>query len=175
MHLKRTTIIFVVCAAVAAWFSAAMTPGGPRPAIVLTPPPAVDISGAALAAEISRLHERLRPDAAPREHTRNLFAFRSGRRSTSASGASSPAASDVQPAAVPAQPPPLTLAGLAEDAGPNGPVRTAVVTGDGQLSLLQEGETFTVRSITYRVAKISANSVELIDVSDGRSRTLPLK
>jgi hypothetical protein len=67
------------------------------------------------------------------------------------------------------------LAGLAEDAGPNGPVRTAIVTGDGQLSLLQEGETFTVRNITYRVATISATSVELVDVSDGRPRTLFLK
>jgi hypothetical protein len=61
MNVKRTTIIFVVCAAVTTWFSAAMTPGGPSTAIRLTPPAPVDVSGAALAAEISRLHERLRP------------------------------------------------------------------------------------------------------------------
>jgi hypothetical protein len=71
--------------------------------------------------------------------------------------------------------PPLTLAGLAEDAGPNGPVRTAVVSGDGQVFLVKEGEAFSVRGITYRVATISANSVEVVDVSDGQPRTLFLK
>jgi hypothetical protein len=173
MNVKRTTIIFVVCAAVAAWFSAAMTPGGPSPAIV-TPPAPVDVSGAALAAEISRLHERLRPDVVPRERTRNLFAFRSAPRSV-AVAKEPPAASDGRTAPVPAALPPLTLAGLAEDAGPNGPVRTAVVSGDGQVFLVKEGETFGVRGITYRVATISANSVEVVDVGDGQSRTLSLK
>jgi hypothetical protein len=174
MHLKRTTIIFVVCAAVAAWFSAAMTPSGPSPAIVLTPPAPVDISGAALAAEISRLHERLRPDTAPRERTRNLFAFRSAARPAPI-GKVPQAASDGRAATVPAVLPSLTLAGLAEDAAPNGPVRTAVVSGDGQVFLVKEGEIFSVRGVTYRVATISANSVELVDVSDGQSRMLSFK
>jgi hypothetical protein len=174
MNVKRTTIIFVVCAAVAAWFSAAMTPGGPSPAIVLTPPAPVDVSGAALAAEISRLHERLRPDTVPRERPRNLFAFRSTARSAPVPLAPPGAASDGRTAPAPALPP-LTLAGLAEDAGPNGPVRTAVVSGDGQVFLVKEGEAFSVRGTTYRVATISASSVEVVDVSDGQSRTLFLK
>jgi len=175
MHLKRTTIIFVVCAAVAAWFSAAMTPGGPSPAIILTPPAPVDVSGASLAAEISRLHERLRPDTVPRERPRNLFAFRSTARSVPVTQAPLGAASDGRTAPVAAALPPLTLAGLAEDAGPNGPVRTAIVSGDGQVFLVKEGEAFSVRDITYRVATISANSVEVVDVSHGQSRTLFLK
>jgi hypothetical protein len=174
MNLKRTTIIFVVCAAAAAWFSAAMTPSGPPPAIVLTPPAPVDVSGAALAAEISRLHERLRPDTAPRDRTRNLFAFRAAPRSGPA-GRIPPAAPEGLAAIAPAALPPLTLAGLAEDAGPDGPIRTAVVSGDGQVSLVKEGETFSVRGVTYRVTTISANSVELVDVSGGQSRTLSLK
>jgi hypothetical protein len=174
MHLKRTTIIFVVCAAVAAWFSAAMTPSGPPVAIIPTPPAPVDVSGAALAAEISRLHERLRPDTAPRERTRNLFAFRSAPRSVPVSKVP-PAVSEGRAATVPAALPSLMLAGLAEDAGPNGPVRTAVVSGEGQVFLVKEGETFSVRGVTYRVTSVSAASVELVDVSDSQSRTLPLK
>ena len=173
MNVKRTTIIFVVCAAVAAWFSAAMTPGGPSPAIV--PPPPVDVRGAALAAEISRLHERLRPDTVPRERPRNLFAFRSTARSAPVPQAPPGAAPDGRTGPVAAALLPLTLAGLAEDAGPNGPVRTAVVSGDGQVFLVKEGETFSARGITYRVGTISANSVEVVDVSDGQARTLFLK
>jgi hypothetical protein len=49
------------------------------------------------------------------------------------------------------------------------------VSGDGQVFLVKEGETFTARGITYRVAAISANSVEVVDVSGGQSRTLSLK
>ena len=99
------------------------------------------MSGAALAAEISRLHERLRPDAAPRERTRNLFAFRSAPRPAPVGTAVAGSVPTRRAATVPAPLPSLTLAGLAEDAGPNGPVRTAVVSGDGQVFLVKEGET----------------------------------
>ena len=72
-------------------------------------------------------------------------------------------------------PPPLILAGLAEDAGPNGPVRTAIISGAGQVFLVKEGEAFSLRGITYRVARVSENSVELVEASDGTPRTLSLK
>ena len=64
------------------------------------------------------------------------------------------------------------LAGIAEDAGADGPVRTAIISGGGQLFMVKEGETVTPR---YRVAKISADVVELTDVIDNSVRRLALR
>jgi hypothetical protein len=51
-------------------------------------------------------------------------------------------------------------------------VRTAVISGAGQLFLVKEGEHVTPR---YLVAKISADVVELADQGDGSTRRLALK
>jgi hypothetical protein len=75
------------------------------------------------------------------------------------------------PAATPA-PPPFKLAGIAEDPGANGPVRTAILSGGGQVYLVKEGENVTSR---YRVTRIAADVVELTDVTDGTTRRLALK
>ena len=68
--------------------------------------------------------------------------------------------------------PPLKLSGIAEDAGADGPVRIAFISGEGQLFMVKEGDTVTTR---YRVAKISADVVELIDVVDNSIRRLALR
>src|SRR5260221_14353552 len=173
MNVKRTTIVVVACAALAAWFSAAMTPGGHPSFIETNTAPRVDVSGAALSSEIARLRERLRPEATPRERIRNPFAFRSSRavaRPTEVRPRMFSPPAPVVPLA-----PVLTLAGLAEDAGPDGPVRTAIISGGGQLFLVKAGETLSVATAVYKVASISASSVELSDLSDGSIRHLALK
>src|SRR4051812_50205074 len=79
MHVTRTAAILVGVAAVAALVTGAVTSNhdAPRP----TPPRryAIDVRGDDLAREISRLHERLRPDATPRQPGRNLFSFHAAR------------------------------------------------------------------------------------------------
>ena len=106
---------------------------------------------------------------------------RDGRHGTSlpSSGARRPAppiASNVPLAvlAAPAQPPLalFKLIGVAEDAGAGGVVRTAIISGQGQLYLVKEGE--TVASI-YRVGMLSAGSVELVDSTGGPVLRLTLK
>jgi len=113
----------------------------------------IDTRGAELASEIARLHERLRPDAPPVDPSRNLFAFRAAaaRRlpAPAPAPAPMPALSEALPQAL-AQPA-FKLAGIAEDAGPDGPVRTAIISGEGQLFMVKEGESVTSR---YRVVKI---------------------
>ena len=79
-------------------------------------------------------------------------------------------ATPVVPVAPP--PPPFKLIGVAEDAGPAGPVRTAIVSGPGQLFLVKEGQNVTLR---YRVIKISADVVELQDLGDKTTLRLALK
>ena len=73
------------------------------------------------------------------------------------------AAPDEAPIVRPA-PPALKLSGIAEDATPDGLVRTAILSGFGQLFLAKEGDNVTER---YRVVQISSDVVELTDL-DGR-------
>jgi hypothetical protein len=67
---------------------------------------------------------------------------------------------------------PLKLEGLAEDHGDQGAVRTAIISGFGDIFLVKEGESVTLR---YRVAKISADAVELTDLTDNTPLRLALR
>lgn len=171
MNLKRTATFGVAGGALAAWLAAAAT-SGPRDSAAPPPikAPAIDSRGAELAADIQRLHERLRPNATPRQPGRNLFEFSEPKpraaRAVDAKGALT------EVVAVPA-PPPLKLAGLAEDPAPDGSiVRTAIVSADGQVFLGKEGDLVASR---YRITKISAGAVDLIDVVDNVTLRLVLK
>jgi len=179
MSLKRTTIILVSGAALAAWFSAAMTPGRPPAVSTAIRPAPIDATGAVLAGEIARLRARLRPDATPRQASRNPFVFRSTPRAASGSLVA-PAAAKNESTAVALVDQPrlrLSLAGIAEDPGPAGgaPVRTAIIVGNGQVFLAKEGDTVTDRHVDYRVGKISADSAELTDLRDSTIHRLALK
>ena len=175
MNPKRTATIVVVGGALLAWLAGAATSNRaiePAPVISI---PTIDNSGVALEKEIARLHERLRPTATPAQSNRNLFSFRSApvRAVPASSAPSAPAA----PALVEAPPlppplPPLKLVGVAEDPGADGPARTAIVVGDGQLYTVKEGENVTAR---YRVTRISADVVELLDLNDNSLRRLALR
>lgn len=174
MNLKRTATIVVVGGALAAWLAAAATSGvhdtAAIGAIVQRTP--IEARGAALAMEIARLHERLRPVSSPRHSGRNLFQFSAPR--PRAASAPPPAARAALSEAAPLAPPPpaFKLSGIAEDPGPDGPVRTAIISSPPQLFLVKEGEMVTAR---YRVSRISVDVVELVDVSTNVSLRLAMK
>jgi hypothetical protein len=173
MNFKRTTTIGVVGALIA-WFAGAATSKYTIPPAAVVQQTSIEKRGAALSIEIDRLHERLAPTVAPRSPSRNLFAFRVAARPAPAA---TPAVDmPPRPALTEARPavslPPLKLSGIAEDPGPDGPLRTAIIAGDGQLFMVKEGEQVTAR---YRVAKISADVVELTDVIDNSVRRLALR
>jgi len=187
MSIKRTTIIVVGGVALAAWLSAAMNPGRAPAAPATVRPAPIDATGAALSGEIARLRERLRPDAMPRQATRNPFVFRS---SPSRAAPGSPdkivdtvAAAAAKDAAVAAAVLAeqgrlrLSLAGIAEDPGPAGaaPVRTAIIAGNGQVILAKEGDTVSDRGVEYRLGTISSDSAELTDPRDNTIHRLVLK
>lgn len=171
MQLKRLVWIGGGGGALAVWFAAAATttptgaivaPAPPRPAIV-------DTSSAALATEIARLHERLRPDTAPL-HARDLFRYH--RAPAARASAAVIAAPEVMPvpAPAPALPPEMSLIGLAEDVVDGQAQRTAIISADGGPFFVKEGDTLLAR---YRVSRISADVVELLD-QDDRAIRLPL-
>jgi hypothetical protein len=171
MNLQRTTTIVVVGAALIAWLAGAATSKYTIPPATVLQQTPIEKRGAELAVEIERLHERLAPASAPRTPGRNLFSFHAvAARPQVAAPQAKPAV--VEPARAPIALPALKLSGIAEDPGADGPVRIAFISGEGQLFMAKEGETVTPR---YRVAKISADVVELTDVSDNTVRRLALR
>jgi hypothetical protein len=171
MNPKRTTTIVVVGALVA-WLAGAATSNHTIPRVTVVQETAIEKRGAELALEIERLHERLAPVVSPSAPGRNLFTFRptAVRPAAPVAATPRPAITDFVPP--PIALPPLKLSGLAEDEGPDGPIRLAFISGGGELFMVKEGDAVTPR---YRVAKISADVVELTDLIDNSVRRLALR
>jgi hypothetical protein len=173
MHVRRVIWFGVSALAVASWFAGAST-SGLRPAIVPLAPPRpapLDRSMAVLQSEVARLHERLAPTAIP-TRSRDLFRFstRAPRRPLPAAPA--PVAAEASaPAAAPAAPV-LKLIGIAEDSLPEGVVRTAIVSGLGDVFLVRPGDMVGGR---YRVEQVSGSAVQLTDVTTAAGSTLALR
>ena len=174
MNVKRTAQFVLVGGAAAVWLAAAATSGDRTGrAVEVTEITPADPRAAVLAAEIARLHERPKSVALPRQPVRNPFVFAStARRSTERPGPSreSPQHDTTTPTV--ALPPALKLVGIGEDETSAGTVRTAILSGSGDLVLAKEGDTVAGR---YRVLRISSEIVELADVIDGATRRLVLK
>lgn len=168
MNLTRTVALGVFGGAVAVWLAAAATTGTRSVAPASLRHPSVpDLPSEDLRSEIAKLHERLRPTAAPLQ-TRDLFRYQTPH----ATPFAAPAPAAVTP--IPTAPPPVTLklVGIAEDVGAEGPVRTAMLSLHGELIFAKEGE---MVSPQYHVSKISSEVVELIDASAGNVLRLALR
>ncbi len=133
-------------------------------------PLAQSMAPTAAAIAAMRLHNWRPPVASAREKTdRNLFAFKRSlvrppaapRRGLSSAGDA------VQPSLVL-----FELIGLAEDTGPDGAVRTAIISGQGQLYLVKKGEAV---GENYRVGEILSDRAELVDNRGGPNLRLALK
>ncbi len=112
---------------------------------------------------------RLRPSfAAPRRNPFQFSAPMTPAGPVPLGATSQPAPVDVVAPALP----PYTLSGIAEDAGPDGPVRTAVLAGHRDIFLVHEGDTVEGR---YTVVKIAADGVELAPVGPGAPLVLRFK
>ena len=174
MNWKRTATIAAGGGALAAWLAGAATSNRPPAAPIVTPPPPIEARGAELESEIAKLHERLRPSATPRQPGRNLFVYHTAApRSAAPPPSALPPALTEAPAVVAPLQPSLKLAGIAEDVDADGsPVRTAIISGEGQLFMAKEGDAVTAR---YRVTKISADVVELLDLATQTPRRLALR
>jgi hypothetical protein len=173
MLSKQTLTFGVAGGAFAAWIAGAAMNTRDMPVVHVAKPTPIELQGAALQAEIFRLRERLRPTSTP-QRGRNLFDFAgSGRpRVDTLEGDAARAPAQPPPAARPPVPPSLALIGLAEDRDGDRLVRTAIVSGFGDVFLLKEGEAVGTR---YSVASIRADGVVLTDAEDGSTITLHLK
>ena len=167
MNVKRIAMLSAGGALLAAMIASATTSGVRRPAPVVIPPntTAIELQGAELAAEVARLRARLRPTDQPQDPARNLFQFGARAARTAPAAPVLPLESVAAPA--PPPPPPFTLIGFASE----GAVRTAIISGSGDLFLAREGDSITSQ---YRVIRIDADGVEL-GALDGRTVTLTLQ
>jgi hypothetical protein len=172
MNFKRTAMIVVGGAVLVAWLAGAATSKRANPAPIVVPPQAIDARGLELSSEIARLRDRLHPTIAPSQPGRNLFTFKPAARSLITPSAPAAPAPPIEPANERPVDLPLKLAGIAEEAAPDGPERTAIISAPGQLFMVKVGEQVTAR---YRVAKIGADTVELTDIETGAARRLAMK
>ena len=98
---------------------------------------AIELQGAELAAEIARCARGCGRPIEPQEPARNLFQFSAQRASRAAAAA--PARPTLEPPAVAAAPPPPPLVAHRIRA-PRAPIRTAIISGFGDLFLVKEGD-----------------------------------
>lgn len=115
--------------------------------------------------QAARLRERLAAAPAPHPSTRNPFTFAEPPREPV------PRAAVRAPAIVAAEAVPeldLVLIGIAED----GATRTAIIQSGDELLMVTEGQTLRGR---YRVGKVGADALELVEVETGAIRRLYLK
>lgn len=136
--------------------------------------PAGAAANAVLTAEIDRLHQRLQAPIVPMQSFRHAFASRAPAPvvrapATAGSFLSGPAAASAAPRS---ERPALRLIGLAEDGGPGGPFRTAIIAGPAGLQFATVGD---IVGSGYRVTAIREDAVELSGAADLPSVVLELE
>jgi hypothetical protein len=153
----------------AAWLASAAglgRPSIPTPANRSSEAVQLDALASGVQSQALRLRQRLAVAPAPRATIRNPFEFvvLKPRATVSARTpvASAPPVVDVPPE------PNLVLIGLAED----GSTRTALIESGDDLVMATEGQSIVNR---YRVAKVGADAIELVDLMTGTTRRLFLK
>ena len=169
MTPARVAAYLVGALLLAAWLASAAGVG--RPHLEGVPRRSADsmqLDNVALGvqSQAARLRQRLAVAPAPRAPIRNPFTF----------AAREPVAVAARPQALamPVAPDPplpeleLVLLGVAEE----GSARTAMIGSGDELLMAMEGQILAGR---YRVAKVSADAIELVDLVTGATRRLFLK
>jgi len=155
----------------AGWLASAAGVVRPSPARFLRPSAEavqLDAVAANVQSQAARLRQRLAVAPAPQAPVRNPFAFVEAPASpvVAVPRRAVPAAPIVVEPSVPE--PDLVLLGVAEQ----GSIRTAMMASGDDLLMATEGQTVAGR---YRVGKVTADAIELIDLGTGATRRLSLR
>ncbi len=178
MNLKRVAAVVCGPGLLAVWLAAAAGIQGPEPTADAQKPVATNGVGPVLndlVTQADQLRKRLEEGPAPRPTARNPFEF-----APVAVPAPPARAAVATPAPIPSVGPTpaarvrpaVTLIGVAENQTADGLVRTAVISGLGQLFLVKVGDPVTSR---WRVSAIGVDVVELVDLTDNATVRLALK
>jgi len=179
MTAGRALGLLVVLAAAGSWVASGFLARRPAPVPADEPLP---VSQTEVSRATARLVLGVRGLTSPKAHAaytppaRNPFQFGTSptppaQPGPSARPSSAMTASSTAPNTPPERPP-MQLSGVAEDPGPSGPVRRAVITAAGELFVVATGDLVLGR---FRVARIDAEAVELEDLQGGPKTILTLR
>ncbi len=170
-----------VVAVAGSWLAAGFLSG--RPA-ALPRDEALPVSQTEVGRVTTRLALNLKTLASPSRTVRytppvrNPFQFDGRQRASASARAGTPVrlspshgVSSLAPG-LPPERPPMQLSGVAEDPGPQGPVRRAVIAAANELFLAGVGDLVLGR---FRVTRIDAEAVELEDLQGGPMTILALR
>lgn len=178
MSVKGTALLSGATA-LATWLASAPLPSSPN---AQSTPTAAVLTQASRQAVVPRQMEDLGPEAeqlarrvenmasfvAP---SRDLFQFRAASPSARVEVPVAPEVS-VAPIAVVAPAPPFVLTGIAEDQQGDVIVRTAIMSGPGDLWLVKAGDTVDGR---FQVVAVEADAVEIIRADTGAAVRLSFR
>ncbi len=186
MKVERGVAAIGGTALLVAWIAvAADLARGPRVVVAEREQPRELTRAERIAADIesqsARLHARLASAPLPSPEGRDPFRFndRAPRAMTRVAAAavrddaaSRPdAAGSVEPVA-PVATVPLTLSGIAEDTSADGTIRTAVLSGLGDVFLVKAGDVIASR---FQIVAVGADAVEILDTTSGATVRLGLR
>lgn len=172
-RLTRATLLVGGAGLLAAWLAAASDdPPTPPPAVASPALVRAEQLAFEIQAQAARLRARLAAAPRPADGGRNPFAVEE-RPASPAPARVRAATIDEFPAVVTVpEPPLLVLSGIAEDGEAGAPVRTAILSGLGDVFLVKAGETVASR---FEVIAVGADTVELRDLGTGRTLRLGLR
>jgi hypothetical protein len=177
MTIRRGAAYGGLFCLLAAWLASAASTTFDRQRVAdasLAAPSEADPLDVDFQAQAAKLRERLATAPAPQAPHRNPFVFEA----RAPRHAPAPPVRELAPVDVPAAPaappePALFLVGVAEDQGPQGPTRTAILSDDREGTYMAAvGGMVGGR---YEVQAIGADAVELKDLITGGIRRLALR
>ncbi len=125
-----------------------------------------------LGPEAERLARRVEAVASFAAPARDLFRFRAAVPVAKVEVPVAPAVSVTPTAIAPPAPPPFVLTGIAEDRQGDVLVRTAIVSGPGDLWLVKAGDVVDGR---FQVTAVEADAVEIVRADTGAAVRLSFK
>ena len=125
-----------------------------------------------LGPEAERLARRVEEIASFAAPARDLFRFRAAPPTAKVEAPVAPAVSAAPIAVAPPAPPPFVLTGIAEDWQGDVLVRTAIVSGPGELWLVKAGDLVDGR---FQVTAVEADAVEIVRADTGAAVRLSFR
>ena len=160
----------------ATWFFSmpAVQPPATKPIAPAAGAPQATATTIDIQQEAARLQLRTHQESRYNETSRNPFRFGARPAPEARSSGTSGPPPVAQPATIPPAPPPprLSLDGIATDVVDGQEQRTAILNTDSGIVLAKEGEQVAGQ---FRVVRIAADAVELVNVNDGSTLRVGLR
>jgi len=172
----KSTVAISGAGLLATWFFSmpAVQPPATNPIAPAAGAPQASATTIDIQREAARLQLRSHQESRYSETSRNPFRFGARPAPEARSAGTSGLPPVAQPITIPPAPPPprLSLDGIATDVVNGQEQRTAILNTDSGVVLAKEGEQVAGQ---FRVVKVAADAVELVNVTDGSTLRIVLR